>query len=172
VDAHGVCFSAASYGRWHDVFDLPRSRLAPATDLAGFYRDLEEVYRSRPGPAPREAPDTAAVRLEAVARYLGLRVEGCDHDEATRRTLAVVSGLPGIGLCGTPALHHQLPPPDATYAFARQLDEALRTRAGAVRSMSPVDLETETISIHAYLDERLSGARDRDARRSVLGRIR
>jgi hypothetical protein len=172
VDAHGVCFSATSYGQWHDVFDLLRSRLAPPRDLAGFYRDLDAVYRSRLGRAPREAPDSDAVRLDALARYLALRIEGCSNEDAIERTLAIVGGQAGIGLCGAPALRHELPPSDETFAFVRRLDASLRTRPGAAPTATHVDLEGEAVWVQAYLQERLAGIRDTDARQHVLDRVR
>jgi hypothetical protein len=171
VDGHGVCFSATSYARWHDSFDLPRSRLAPADDLAGFHGDLDQVYRTRLGRSPRDAPAALAVRLEALARYLALRVEGCGHDEAAGRTLASAAGAPAIGLCGVPAVRHELPPADETFAFYQQLDSALRRRPGAV-STTYVDVEGEAVWLQAYLRERLAGMRDRDARAAVLARVR
>jgi hypothetical protein len=112
------------------------------------------------------------VRLEALARYVSLRIEGCGHEEAEGRTLAIVAGKPSIGLCGVPAVRQDMPPADQTYAFNQRLDAALRERPGSVATSTHIDLEGEAVWLQAYLAERLAGVRDREARQRVLDRIR
>jgi hypothetical protein len=174
IDGFGVCFSAASYARWRDEFDLVRSRLPPRDEFVRFYQHLDETYRTTLGRAARDAAGRIDARVEGVARYLAYRMEGCDHGEAAARTLPDVenSAVAGLGLCPVTAIEHSVPPADQTLAFAGQLDRALSERADAVRSSTHVDIEGEAVWLQAYARERARGIREEDARESVLNAIR
>jgi hypothetical protein len=172
VDGYGVCFSAESHARWRDSFDLPRSRLPATDEFVRFYGDLDETYRSLLGRSPRDAPGALDVRLEGLVRYLSWRMEGCDHVEAELRTLARLVGQSAPSLCPAVSMQRELPPADQTYAFGKRLDEALRDRSDASVSRTHVDSEGEAVWLQAYARERARGAREQDARATVLAEIR
>jgi hypothetical protein len=172
VDGFGVCFSPESYAQWRDGFDVVRSRLPSRDEFVRFYEELNATYRTALGRPPREAPATADVRVEGLVRYLSYRMEGCSHADAESRTLQDVDGVDTPELCPVTAINHELPPADQTYAFAKQLDRALREEAGAPRSSTHVDLEGEAVWLQAYARERAHGVREQDARTSVLAAIK
>lgn len=171
VDGVGVCFAAQSYAQWQDAFDVIRSRLPPAGELARFHDGLNEVYRTVLQRAQGSAP-AAAVRVEGLARYLAYRVEGCTDEEASSMTLARLTEATSGGFCRTLATAHEVPPADQTFAFARTLDARLRETPGAPAVDTYVDLEGESVWLAAYASQRLRGVRELDARESVLASVR
>ena len=74
-------------------------------------------------------------------------------------------------LCPVTAVEHQVPPADQTYAFAVQLDRALAERPSRGGGRTYVDLEGEAVWLQAYARERARGAREQDARASVIATV-
>jgi hypothetical protein len=172
VDGFGVCFTEDSYSRWKDSFDVVRSRLPSTEDFVAFYEELNGVYRTTLGRAAREVPAAPSVRVEALARYLAYRVEGCGHEEAETKTLRNVAGQKDRGLCDAMALSAEMPPADQTLAFARRLDDTLREQPAAPPATTHIDPEGEAVWLQAYASERVRGVRQQDARAKVLAAIR
>lgn len=170
LDHYGVCFTAASFARWGGAFDLPRSRLPDNAELLRFYDALNETYRTTLGRGAREANGPTGLRVESLARYLAYRIEGCDHALAERRALQL-QGPREVALCPSLVLHHELPPADQTYAFFVRLSEALREKPAPAASSTHVDPEGEAVWLQAYMRERARGAREPDARATVLAAI-
>jgi hypothetical protein len=172
IDGYGVCFSAESHARWRQAFDVPRSRLPEMSEFLRFYQDLDEMYRSTLGRTPHDAPGTPAARIEGIAGYLSLRMEGCDHDDAQSRMVRRLEGTDDRAWCPRPSLHHQLPPADQTLAFSTRFLDALRNQTQPGVTKTHVDPEGEAVWLQAYARERASGAREPDAKTTVLAAIR
>jgi Family of unknown function (DUF6311) len=170
IDGYGVCFSAASYARWRDVFDLPRSRLPDTAEFVRFYKELDDTYGTVLGRAEHEIDGSTEARIEGLVSYLSLRMEGCDHVEAEQRTIGRLDGEKPSRLCSAISMNHELPPVDQTFAFRKRLSGALEGRAAPGRTH--VDVEGEAVWLHAYARERARGAREVDARATVLAAIR
>jgi hypothetical protein len=170
VDGFGVCFSAESYADWQDTFDVVRSRLPSTEELVRFYDGLNDAYWHTLKRAPHVA-SPGALRIEGLARYLAYRAEGCDDGEAVSKTLARVTEKTSRGFCGALATTHELPPADQTFAFARTLEARLRETPAAAPAETFVDLEGEAVWLSAYVGQRLRGAREQDARESVLAAV-
>jgi hypothetical protein len=171
MDGFGVCFTADSYERWKDEFDVVRSRLPGREEFARFYTELDDVYRTALGRGPRTTAGTAETRVEALVRYLSYRIEGCVHEEAATKTLAALDGRGDRSLCDAVALSVEMPPADQTLAFSRRLEGVLGAMGGP-STTTHVDVEGEAVWLQAYARERARGVRPQDARAAVFSAIR
>jgi hypothetical protein len=172
VDGFGVCFSTASYARWSAGYDVLRERLPPAAEFTRFYDELDRTYATALGRPGIDAPGGTAVRLESIVRYLAYRLEGCDHALAERKALRFAAHESDRSLCGVPPVHHQVPPADQTLAFVTRLDDTLRAAHSMPLGRTHIDREGEAVWIQAYVQERVRGLREQDAREKVLTAIR
>jgi hypothetical protein len=171
LDGFGVCFTPDSMARWHEPFDIPRSRLPDNAELLRFHQALDEAYRAALGRGPSEVAGTTALRMEALAHYIGYRAEGCSHSEAEARALPRLSGAGQPSLCPAMSLYHAMPAADETLAFVRRVDDVLRDRR-APPSTTHVDLEGEAVWLQRYASERMRGAREIDARVRVIDAVK
>jgi hypothetical protein len=171
VDRYGVCFAADTYARWQDAYDVVRSKLPPTEEVVQFYGELNQLYRDALGRPPRETGIETNVRVESVVRYLSFRVEGCGHDEAEQRALRYLTGTRERKLCAPGSQDRDFPPVDQTYIFNMRLDQAARERQEAGHP-THVDLEGEAVWLQAYARERATGVTPREARATVLARVR
>jgi hypothetical protein len=169
IDGHGVCFTPESMARWAGEFDVARSRLPETAELLRFYEALNDTYRRVLGRSAVDVVGPHEVRLDTLARYLSYRIEGCEHDEAELVALAaLMPGRAQATLCRRTALTHDVPPADHTFAFHERLNDQ---RGPATTASSYVDIEGEAVWVQAYVRERLRGAREADARRTVITAI-
>lgn len=173
VDGFGVCFSAESYRAWRDTFEIPRGKLPSLEEYLRFYDVLNEIYRTGLGRAARVAPGTTDRRVDAVARYLADRLEGCAHDEAVARTLGVGAGEGEPMACSAlPTGQESLPAADQTYDFAVRYTESMAARPGATQTTTYVDVEGEAVWLQAYTAHRLQNRSARDATEAIIEAIR
>ncbi len=171
VDRYGVCFSAETYERWRDTYDVVRSKIPSTEEFVQFYTELDALYRDLLGRPARKAGASTDVRVEGLARYLSFRLEGCGHPESETRALNYVAGNPQRDLCAAASTDRDLPQSDQVYDFNMKLGEAVRERATA-ESSTHIDLEGEAVWILAYARTRATGITAREARASVLAAVR
>ena len=171
VDRYGVCFAADTYAQWQDAYDVVRSKLPPTEEFIQFYSELNQLYRDALGRPARETGIQTTVRVEGLVRYLSFRVEGCGHAESEKRALSYVAGMRERKLCAAASRDRDFPPPDQTYAFNVRLDQVSPGRQESAHSTS-VDLEGEAVWLQAYARERARGVTAREARATVLAKVR
>jgi hypothetical protein len=173
VDGYGVCFTAASYSRWQDGFDITRQALPRDDELRAFRDALEAEYRDRMRRPSTAMAGTIEGRLGAVAEYLAFRAKGCAHDEASSLVAAHMTAVPMPRLCRGHRLDAgPLPPPQETLAFRRSLDQLSAGAGVTVSDTSHVDVEGEAVWVHDYLVERFGGRDHGAATDAVVTKIR
>lgn len=170
VDGLGVCVAADSYQLWRDVYEVPRASLPPVAELEEFYAELDATYRTVLGRPDAARTDTTGRRMDALARYLANRREGCTHEEAEARTLAVAKGQPEAPPCAALSSESSLPAADQTSAFARRYAEVMGS--DATPAGSHVDIEGEAVWVQEYVSQRLAGQPHRHSIDAVLEKVR
>ena len=171
VDNLAVCFAAETYARWREAYDVVRSKFPATEEFMQFYGELNALYRdalNRPSRATGFEPN---LRVEGLVRYLSFRVEGCGHAEAEKRALSYVAGMRERELCPAGSQDRNFPPPDQTYAFNVRLDQAAPDR-GESEYSTHIDVEGEAVWLQAYARERATGVTAREARATVLAKVR
>jgi hypothetical protein len=172
VDGLGVCISADSYRPWRDAFEIPRGNLPPTAELTDFYGALDDTYRIALGRSGQYRADTTSRRVDALARYLADRLDGCTHAEAETRTLAMATNVAEPAPCAELSGRSSLPAADETHAFARRYAETMGTQSDIAQVGTHVDLEGEAVWLQAYISHRLGGQSHRQATEAVLDTIR
>lgn len=172
VDGLGVCVAADSYAPWRDDYEIPRANLPRNGDLEEFYTALDALYRDALGRPPESRPDTASRRVDALARYLANRSDGCSHEEAEARTLAIAQGYRDPAACETFSSRPALPPGVDTYAFARRYVETMGQRSDIAATTTHLDLEAEAAWLQEYVALRLAGQPHRSAIEAVIEQVR
>jgi hypothetical protein len=172
VDGFGVCMKADSVARWNGSFDVARSRLPPVNEVMRFRTALEQIYRDVLARHQQTTPGPVERRLEGLLLFLAYRMEGCEAREAEERALSRLMGRSAGAFCDAPAVDHTLPPADQTHAFAGALAATLGATPDGGEHLSAVDAEGEAVWLQEYIQERLRGISESDARERVLGRIR
>ena len=173
IDGNVVCFTRESLALWPADFDLPRSRLPDAAEFGRFYEALNDEYRSSLGRGSFKAPGPTTRRVEAIVGYVAYRREGCSHEEAEARMLERLETGRAPALCPAAALHPTaMPPADQTLAFTNRAADILRTIPGAADAATHVDPEGEAVWLQVYIEERVRGVREVDARATVLKAVR
>ena len=125
-------------------------------DTLDFRRQLESKYT-----AMGRTPSQTVVDMEGEATWIGeyqrYRVNGCDHDTATRNVLAIIDGGAPAQVCSVLVFPEtaQYPPRDHVVDFRRQLGE--KYRAMGRSAQSAVDPDGAAIWISEYLRYRSSG---------------
>lgn len=126
------------------------------TDTLDFRTQLETKYVSM---GRRPAPTDVDMDGEAtwVGEYTRYRVNGCDHNTATQRTLAQVDGAAPAPVCSILQFPETAiyPPRDHVVDFRRQL--GAKYRALGRSAQSAVDADGAAIWIGEYLRYRTSG---------------
>jgi len=172
VDGLGVCVAADSYRLWRDAFEVPRANLPPTRELAEFYEALDETYRTALGRQGEYRSDTTSRRLDALARYLADRLDGCTDAEAEARTLSIATNGTDPAPCAVLSGESTLPAADQTHAFAVRYAETMGTRPDTPQAGTHVDLEGEAVWFQAYISRRLAGQPHRQATEAVIETIR
>jgi hypothetical protein len=136
-----------------------------------FYGELNALYRDALNRPSRATGIELNLRVEGLVRYLSFRVEGCGHAESEKRALSYVAGMRERKLCAAASRDRDFPPPDQTYTFNMKLDQVSPGRQESAHSTS-VDLEGEAVWLQAYARERARGVTAREARATVLAKVR
>jgi hypothetical protein len=172
VDGHAICFTADSYLRWQDHFDVTRSTLPEDTEFLEFRKALEVEYRDRMQRPVRTVRGSSSERLRLLASYLAYRSRNCGAEEAADKVLAALRHQTPVRLCQAHALVPQrLPPRNETMDFHRQLDAVLGSDLSAEDYSTHVDFEGEVVWVQEYAQARLDGLGHVDATNRVLAQI-
>jgi hypothetical protein len=173
VDGFGVCTIAGEYLAWQDAWDILMRSLPPLDEFVRFYHVLENDYRDTLKRPPFATRSSADERAAAIVRYLGYRLDGCLHQEATEKTLRQLRGERELRICRNMAQRQQpLPAANETFAFRRQLESLYANRSGSPSVSSYIDPEGEAVWLQEYLRHRLSGRGHTEATEVVLGAVR
>lgn len=170
VDGFAVCFVRSTYQRWQDAFDIASLVLPAVEELAEFYRELNDEYRTRLARPPQTLATAPEERLALLRRYAWYRTGGCDHAAALEKAFSVVAG--DVRICGDPFRRQSIPSVVEVFEVRRQMDTRLPARATPAASPTYVDAEGEAVWFHRYLAERLAGRDAYGARVAVLNAIR
>ena len=140
------------------------------TDVVEFRAQLENKYAAM---GRRPAATTVDPEGEAtwVGEYHRYRVNGCDHDTATQRTLAQIDGAAPAQVCSILQFPETAayPPRDHVVDFRRPL--GAKYQAMGRSAQSAVDADGAAIWIAEYLRYRTSGCDHTTALNSVMTQI-
>ena len=140
------------------------------TDTVNFRSQLENKYVSM-----GRRPASTDVDMEGEATWVGeysrYRVNGCDHDTATQRTLAQVDGAAPGQVCSILQFPETAiyPPRDHVVDFRRQLGTKYRSMGRSAQSA--VDPDGAAIWISEYLRYRTSGCDHASAAQATLTQV-
>jgi hypothetical protein len=135
-----------------------------------FRAQLENKYVGM-GRRPAEVYVDAEGEAIWVGEYYRYRVNGCDHDTATQRTLSQIDGAPPGQICSLLAFPENAvyPPRDQVVDFRRQLGAKYQ---GMGRSaQSAVDPDGAAIWLGEYYRYRTSGCDHATATQKVMSQI-
>jgi hypothetical protein len=169
LEPYAVCFTASSYARWRNRWDLIRQWLPDPEELAGFRDQLEIEYREGLGRPASNHVGTIADRLDALTLFMAYRAHGCEHDEAFGYATGSASGT---GLCRQTALVPNLAATSDEALTARQELDALWGGEGKAVSPTHVDPAGEAQWLHSYISRRRQGQGHEQATSGVLDAIR
>lgn len=139
-------------------------------DALDFRRQLETKYSSMGRPAAQVYVDQEG-EATWVGEYQRYRVNGCDHDTATRNVLAQIDGAAPAPICSLLAFPETAiyPPRDHVVDFRRQL--GAKYQAMGRSATSSVDGEGAAIWISEYLRYRTSGCDHATASQKALEQV-
>lgn len=142
----------------------------PRADGVDFRRQLESKYTGM-GRRTGEVYVDQDGEATWVGEYMRYRVNGCDHDTATQRTLAQVDGAPPAQICSPFAFPETAvyPPRDHVVDFRRQL--GAKYQAMGRTAQSAVDPDGAAIWLSEYYRYRTSGCDHATATQNTMVQI-
>jgi hypothetical protein len=172
VDGFAVCAAASTVAAWDPTLDLRWHVLPPDAELQQFRMRLEGEYRDRMRRPEQPYRGSIAQRLQAMAGYLDLRVNGCTDQEAFERSVGTRPTDWDARLCPRQALDPERLPPVESVRSVRERLEAEWARRDEPMEPSCVDAEGEAVWLHAYLELRQRRQSPEQATAEVLATIR
>jgi hypothetical protein len=139
-------------------------------DTLDFRRQLETKYTSM-----GRSPAQTYVDMEGESTWIGeydrYRVNGCDHDTATRNVMAIIDGGAPAQVCTLLAFPETAiyPPRDHVVDFRRQLGAKYQSMGRSAQSA--VDADGAAIWIAEYLRYRSSGCDHATATQKTLAQV-
>jgi hypothetical protein len=140
------------------------------TDTLDFRHQLESKYVSMGRPAQQVFVDQDG-EVAWIGEYERYRVNGCDHDTATRNVMAQIDGQAAAPVCALLAFPETAvyPPRDHVVDFRRQLGAKYQSMGRAAQSS--VDADGAAIWISEYLRYRTSGCDHATAVQKTLTQV-
>ena len=140
------------------------------SDALDFRRQLETKY-STMGRLPAETYVDMEGEVAWIEEYQRYRVNGCDHDTATRNVFAQVDGEAPPQICSLLAFPEtaSYPPRDHVVDFRRQLGAKYQSMGR--RAQSTVDGDGAAIWLSEYLRYRTSGCDHATASQKALAQV-
>jgi hypothetical protein len=139
-------------------------------DTLDFRRQLETKYTSM-----GRTPSQTVVDMEGEATWIGeyqrYRVNGCDHDTATRNVMTIIDGGAPPQVCSVLIFPETAvyPPRDHAVDFRRQLGDKYRSMGRSAQSA--VDPDGAAIWISEYLRYRSSGCDHATAVQKTMAQV-
>jgi hypothetical protein len=139
-------------------------------DTLDFRRQLETKYTSM-GRSPAQTIVDQEGEATWVGEYNRYRVNGCDHDTATRNVMTIIDGGAPPQVCSVLIFPETAiyPPRDHAVDFRRQLGD--KYRAMGRTAQSAVDPDGAAIWISEYLRYRASGCDHATAVQKTLAQV-
>jgi hypothetical protein len=140
------------------------------SDALDFRRQLETKYTSMGRPQTQTYVDMEG-EVAWIGEYQRYRVNGCDHDTATRNVLAQVDGAAPAQICSILAFPETAvyPPRDHVVDFRRQLGAKYQSMGRSAQSS--VDGDGAAIWLSEYLRYRTSGCDHATASQKALEQV-
>jgi hypothetical protein len=140
------------------------------SDALDFRRQLETKYTSMGRPPAQTYVDMEG-EVAWIGEYQRYRVNGCDHDTATRNVLAQVDGAAPAPICSLLAFPETAvyPPRDHVVDFRRQLGAKYQSMGRSAQSS--VDGDGAAIWLSEYLRYRTSGCDHATASQKALEQV-
>lgn len=140
------------------------------SDALDFRRQLETKYTSMGRPQAQTYVDMEG-EVAWIGEYQRYRVNGCDHDTATRNVLAQVEGAAPAPICSLLAFPETAvyPPRDHVVDFRRQLGAKYQSMGRSAQSS--VDGDGVAIWLSEYLRYRTSGCDHATASQKALAQV-
>jgi hypothetical protein len=140
------------------------------SDALDFRRQLETKYTSMGRPQAQTYVDMEG-EVAWIGEYQRYRVNGCDHDTATRNVLAQVDGAAPAPICSLLAFPETAvyPPRDHVVDFRRQLGAKYQSQGRSAQSS--VDGDGAAIWLSEYLRYRTSGCDHATASQKALEQV-
>ena len=140
------------------------------SDALDFRRQLETKYTSMGRPAAQTYVDMEG-EVAWIGEYQRYRVNGCDHETATRNVLAQVDGAAPAPICSLLAFPETAvyPPRDHVVDFRRQLGAKYQSMNRSAQSS--VDGDGAAIWLSEYLRYRTSGCDHATASQKALAQV-
>lgn len=142
----------------------------PRPDGVDFRAQLESKYAAM-GRRPAQVYVDAEGEATWIGEYYRYRVNGCDHDTATQRTLAQIDGAAAGQICSLLAFPENAvyPPREHVVDFRRQL--GAKYQAMGRSAQSAVDPDGAAIWMGEYYRYRTSGCDHTTASQKVMTQI-